>query len=162
MKKSLFVLPALLMACGFEPEAGTYDMETTATEDGCAVEDAGEGDTGADESTSTMDIVFSDDGSTLTIDGETTCERSGRSFSCDDTFEVLDAADFDMVAIISMNQILNAKWTDPTHFDGDFEIGLVCEGDDCTELVETMLEIDVPCTSVGTFSASKSVAAAEE
>ena len=68
MKKSLFVLPVLLMACGFEPEAGTYDMELTVVDNGCDMDFEGESDTGdAGDEDMTTDVELAEDGSTVTL-----------------------------------------------------------------------------------------------
>jgi hypothetical protein len=165
MKKSLFVLPALLMACGFEPEAGTYDLELTVVDNGCDMDFEGESDTGdAGDEGMTTDVELAEDGSTVTLDGEIVCARSGNGFTCEESEQVLDAsADIDpeMEGIISFTQIMDAQWSDATSFDGDFSFAFVCEGADCED-VAAMVEMDLPCDTNGTFAASMPAAADAE
>lgn len=165
MKKSLLVLPVLLMACGFEPEAGTYDLELTVVDNGCDMDFEGEPDTGdAGNEGLTTDVELAEDGSTVTLDGDFVCDRDGNGFLCEVTEPVLDASvdiDPDMEGIISFTQMMDGDWSDATSFDGNFSFAFVCEGADCED-VAAMVEMDLPCDTNGTFAASMPAAADAE
>lgn len=152
MKKSLFVLPALLMACGFEPEAGTYDLEMTVIDDGCGLDTPDEADTGdVGEDDGTTEIELAEDGSTVTIDGDMVCDRDGNAFSCALSEEMFDATEMGMDGVVNLSQTMEAAWSDATSFDGDLVFSLSCEGADCAD-VGDMMEMTLPCSTTGTFS----------
>lgn len=152
MNKSIFILPALLMACGFEPEAGTYNMEMTIIDDGCGLDIADDPDTGdVGEDDDTTEIELSEDGSTVTIDEDMVCDRDGNAFSCALSQEIFDATEMGMDGLVSLSQTIEAEWSDATSFDGDLVFSLSCEGADCAD-VSDMMEMTLPCSSTGTFS----------
>jgi hypothetical protein len=171
MKKSLFVLPALLMACGFEPEAGTYTIEIAVIDDGCGMmgernTDTGYADTGAtDEAALTWGLTLAEDGSTVTLDEMFVCERDGKSFKCDDTAVWWDAnEDMMMDAVVSIAQTIDAKWASATTIEGDLTMGFSCIGAECDSAAVLFEESGsaIPCTSTGTFTAALGEDSADE
>ena len=147
-----FLIPVafLFTACAsFAPQEGTWSLSSPEiTEDSCGFSDQMESD-----GDSTFSIALTDDGFSITGEGDgakaVSCALDGKNFTCDDTVEKTEESTFTLTTTISYD----GSFTSETEASVNIGVNIACEGDDCA-LVEAQTGFSLPCDLKGTSSAT--------